>query len=112
MLKSVCVLLLFCASSLTFADCPRARPIDDVNFCASFKTAAVCYCTASGLPSGVCQDMNSLYLRMIAVYGSLKNACSHQPYTTPEDCINNWNCYLYGGIDSTGKLCSGTKNPC
>lgn len=103
------LILLFSVQAYT---CPRALPTDDVNFCSSFKTAALCYCTESGLPSGMCQDMNQLYLRLIVVFGTLQKACEFQAHTTPQDCMNDWNCYLHGGIDSTGKSCSSTTKPC
>jgi hypothetical protein len=92
--------------------CPMALPTDNVNFCSSFKTAAICHCTSSGLPSGMCQDLNALYSRMISIFGSLKKACEYQKHTSTQDCIDNWNCYRLGGVDSQGKLCSSTKLPC
>ncbi|WED41800.1 hypothetical protein [Legionella cardiaca] len=98
--------------SVFAASCPNALPTNDANFCPSFKTAAICYCTASGLPSGVCQDMNVLYTRLIAYFGSIQKACEYQHYTSTQDCIDNWNCYLYGGVDSRGRLCSSTKRAC
>lgn len=98
--------------SLSSMACPRALPTDDVNFCASFKAAATCHCVGSGLPAGMCQDMNQLYYRMLSVFGTLQKACEYQTTTSVQDCINNWNCYLRGGVDSTGKLCSSTKQAC
>lgn len=101
-----------CLWNIASFACPIALPTDNPNFCASFKTAAICYCTASGLPSGMCQNMKLLYARLMLVFGSLQKACEYQHYTTTEDCMNNWNCYLQGGIDSTGKLCSSTQLAC
>lgn len=104
-------------SSLSAFACTVASPTDDANFCTSFKVAATCYCTSSGIPSGMCQDMKKLYSRMLAVFGSLQRACQYQAdklhYTTTQDCIDNWSCYINGGIDSRGRLCNGgTQQPC
>lgn len=98
--------------SISASACPIAVPTSDSNFCSSFKSAATCYCTSSGLPSGMCQDMNALYNRMMIVFGSLQKACEYQHYTTPQDCIDNWTCYLRGGVDSRGSACSSTQMPC
>lgn len=111
MIKKIAVISLCLISMSAFA-CPRATATNDVNFCASFKAAAVCYCTSSGLPASMCQDMNQLYKRMLSVFGSLQKACAYQSYTSAQECIDNWNCYLKGGIDSTGKFCSTTQQAC
>jgi hypothetical protein len=111
MIKKIVVVIALFFSVSSFA-CPRAVPTDNVGFCASFKSAATCYCTSSGLPGGMCQDMNQLYLRMLSVFGTLQKACEYQNYTSAQDCMNNWNCYLRGGVDSTGKSCSSTKKAC
>ncbi|MBI2785206.1 MAG: hypothetical protein HYX60_02400 [Legionella longbeachae] len=102
---------LFSVSSFSFS-CPNALPTNSEGFCASFKSVAICYCTSTGLPSGMCQDMKMLYARMISIYGSLSNACNAQKYTTPQDCMDNWNCYRLGGVDSRGRLCSSNKKAC
>jgi hypothetical protein len=113
MVKGIIVALLFSIHGCVFAaNCPKALPTNSLQFCTSFKTAATCYCTQSGLPAGMCQDMNALYNRMIGVFGSLKKACEFQKYTDVQDCIDNWNCYRLGGEDSRKRLCSSTKNPC
>lgn len=113
MIKRIFATVLCLLSSSIFAlACSKAVPTDNPNFCASFKTAATCYCTSSGLPAGMCQDMDALYNRMIGVFGTLEKACLFQKYTSPQDCMNNWNCYRFGGKDSTGKLCSSTTKPC
>lgn len=111
MLKKLAVVAL-CVYNLSVFACPRALPTNDPNFCASFKIAGTCYCTDTGLPSGMCQDMGLLYRRMLSVFGSLQKACEYQTHTSTQDCMDNWNCYLQGGIDSTGKWCSGTKQAC
>lgn len=93
--------------------CTNALPTDDANFCSSFKSTATCYCISSGVPSGMCQDMFMLYYRMMSVFGTLQKACEYQTYTSTQDCINNWNCYLHGGVDSNGHACNGgTQRPC
>ena len=110
-MKQFLIILMSLASFQMFA-CTNALPTDDSNFCSSFKAVATCYCTSSGLPSSMCQDMNALYYRMIGVFGSLQSACAYQGYTSAQDCINNWSCYLYGGVDSTGRSCSSTQRAC
>lgn len=111
MIRKIIVVFIYFCSFSSFA-CPFAVPTNDPGFCSSFKSVATCYCTSSGLPSGMCQDMNALYNRMLAVFGSLQKACEYQRYTSPQDCMDNWNCYLHGGIDSRGRLCSSTKSAC
>lgn len=111
MKRNVLGVVLYCLSALALA-CPNALPTDDVNFCPSFKAAAICYCTASGLPANACQDVHALYNRMISVFKSLQKACEYQHYTTTQDCIDNWSCYLAGGVDSRGRSCSSTQHAC
>jgi len=111
MMKKIFIAMMFFISTESFS-CNNALPTDDPNFCSSFKSVATCYCTSSGLPSGMCQNMNTLYARMISIFGSLQKACEYQTSTTPQDCVNNWNCYLNGGVDSFGKSCSSTRMPC
>ncbi|MCX7114678.1 MAG: hypothetical protein NTW08_02020 [Gammaproteobacteria bacterium] len=110
-MKNILAVLLCLLSVSAFA-CPNALPTNDSEFCGSFKTAATCYCTASGLPGGMCQNMSALYKRMMVVFGSLQRACEYQHYTSVQDCIDNWTCYLIGGIDSQGRMCSSTQNAC
>lgn len=111
MIKKILPFILAFSSTTVFA-CPRALPTDNPGFCPSFKAAATCHCTSSGLPAKVCQDMRTLYNRMVSAFGSLQKACEYQHHTTTQDCIDNWNCYLNGGVDSTGKSCSSTNLPC
>jgi hypothetical protein len=92
--------------------CGQAAATSDVNFCASFRAVAQCHCVSSGLPAGICQDMNVLYSRMISIFGSVESACAYQKDTTVQNCINDWNCFKKGGRDSTGAICSSTGNPC
>ena len=92
--------------------CPPALATDDLNFCASFKSAAQCYCTASGLPVGMCTNMGLLYTRMIHTFGSVERACSYQHNTSYQECLDDWKCYRLGGQNSQNTLCSGTGNAC
>lgn len=110
-LKKVLIIALTCLSFSIFA-CDRALPTDDPNFCASFKSVAACHCTSSGLPFGMCQDMHKLYARMIVIFKTLEKACEYQHHTTQQDCLDNWHCYLGGGQNSQGELCSSTGRPC
>ena len=110
-LKYTIAYSFFLLSGISSA-CTNALPTNDAGFCASFKSVAACYCTSSGLPAGMCQDPRSLYNRMLIIFGSLQKACAYQHYTTTQDCMDNWNCYLQGGIDSQGKFCSSTGRAC
>lgn len=115
MFKGIISGFLYILSASAMANtlaCPYAKATDDVNFCPSFRTAAVCHCTSSGLPPTMCQDMNAIYNRMLSVFGSLQRACEYQKATTTQDCIDNWNCYRLGGIDSRGRLCNATEKAC
>lgn len=102
---------LFCAS-VSMAACPKATPTDTAQFCPTFRVAAQCHCTASGLPQVLCNNVRLLYQRLIVTFGTLEKTCAFQHDTTPEDCIDSWRCYLYGGKNSAGKLCSGTGRSC
>lgn len=113
MIKKIYAVLICCFTCFTtFAACPDALPTNHVNFCASFKQAAICYCITSGMPAFMCQDVNQLYNRMIALFGSLQGACNYQKYISPQICMDNWNCYRQGGVDSRGNICSSTKASC
>lgn len=111
MIKKIIACFIYFSSFNVFA-CPDALPTNDANFCASFREVAICYCTISGLPVFLCQDITKLYNRMVAVFGSLENACAHQQYTSSQICLDNWNCYLHGGVDSRGNVCSSTGAAC
>ena len=110
-MKHFFVALIGLYSGLSLA-CTNAAPLDDPQFCTSFRTSASCFCIESGLPSSACNDLNKLYDRMLFVYHSLENACAHQKQTTPQNCVDAWTCFRNGGTDSQGKLCSGTGLPC
>jgi hypothetical protein len=100
------------ANKTQATNCPQALPTDDLNFCSSFKEAATCHCTSMGLPAGLCQDMQNLNARMISMFGSLERACAFQKDTSKQTCIDDWNCYLNGGEDSNGSLCSSSGASC
>jgi hypothetical protein len=113
MVKGIGAICLFFLCTCVFAgNCSKAAPPESVAFCSTFKVAATCYCTSSGLPSGMCQDLEALYKRMISVFGDLKTACQYQRNTTTQDCIDSWNCYRVGGKTSQNKLCSSTGKKC
>lgn len=113
MIRGIFAVLMYVLSlSTAFAACTNAVPTDNPNFCASFKSSAICQCIAHGLPSVMCQDMNMLYARLISVFGSLRKACEYQKYTSVEDCMDSWNCYRQGGVDSRGRICSSTAKSC
>lgn len=112
MIKKTIIACMSFISISCYASCPAALPTNDVNFCSSFRTAATCYCTSSGLPSGMCQDMNALYNRMISMFGSLQRACEYQHNTSAQECMDDWNCYRRGGLDSMGRACSSNQKAC
>lgn len=107
------LLAALCVFSLNSFACGSALPTNDVNFCASFKAEASCYCKVSfGQPAGICDNMKQLYSVMVSTYKTLQKACSAQSYTSQQNCMDNWKCYMQGGYDSTGKACSSTQLPC
>lgn len=115
MIKKICLTAttyLFAFSAFAFTSCPKAEVTNSPVFCESFKTAARCYCTSSGLPAGLCQNVDEIYLRMIIIYTNLENACRSQKYTTQQDCLDNWRCYLYGGMDSQSRICNSNGSRC
>ncbi len=99
-------------SFAAMTSCPPAEPVTSPNFCTSFKAAAACHCALSGLPESMCQDINEIYDRMLAIFNSVEQVCSYQQDTLQQICIDDWNCYRYGGRDSQGNLCSASGNPC
>ncbi len=108
---SISLYYLFVFSS-AFAACPPATPTNAPGFCSSFKLAAQCHCTSSGLPLGMCTNMRALYDRMNSMFGSVRRACEYQHETSPQNCIDSWNCYWSGGRNSQNELCSGTGRSC
>ena len=109
--KLVCVSAMLIAAT-GFSACPTATPTDSAAFCSSFKTAAECHCTSSGLPKGMCTNMGLLYSRMISTFGTVQRACQFQHDTSTEICIDDWNCYRQGGLNKDNQLCSSTGSAC
>lgn len=117
MIKKIILVVGLLSSQMVFSSssamsCPRAQPSDSAGFCSSFKFAAQCHCKSSGLPAGMCSDMNLLYARMISVFGSLQRACEFQHDTSKADCMDSWSCYLHGGYNANQGLCNSTGAPC
>ena len=92
--------------------CPKSRPSNDNKFCSSFEEAASCHCSTSGLPKNMCQDMETVYQRMLIVFSTQQQACEYQQNTPTQRCIDNWNCYRLGGKDSEGHPCGATGRSC
>lgn len=96
MKKTAILLIAISLFSLpVFASCPKATPTSEPSFCETFKVAAQCHCANSGLPAGMCRNMNLLYKRMMDTFGSLHRACEFQHDTSVEECMNDWNFYRY-----------------
>lgn len=93
-------------------NCAKALLPSHGQFCPSFKAVARCHCVSSGMPGSMCEDMDSLYDRMISVFETQKSACEYQKDTSTQNCLDSWNCYRLGGKDSKGKLCSATGKSC
>lgn len=62
------------------------------------------------------EQMKINYTLMLAPYGgSLFMACKQNASkngSTTQQCIDQWTCYIKGGKDSQGGLCSGTGVSC
>ncbi len=110
MMKTLFFIAVAFFSFSSFA-CSNASPTDDVSFCATFKTAAACYCSES-LPGCSRLSMDRIYSLLITRYRTLEAACNSQHHTDAQTCIDDWNCYRLGGIDSQGRACSSTQLPC
>lgn len=111
---AISLLFFFAFSSFatTLGSCPPATPTNAPGFCSSFKLAAQCHCSSSGLPRGMCMNMKLLYDRMISIFGSVRRACEYQRDTVTQNCIDSWSCYRSGGLNSQNEPCNGTGNPC
>ena len=110
MIRKFVVIFVAFFSVASFA-CPDALPTDNLGFCASFKTAASCYCSES-LPGCGRLSMSQIYSLLITRYRSVEAACNSQQHTDAQTCIDDWNCYRLGGIDSQGRACSSTQLAC
>jgi hypothetical protein len=112
MKKFVVGVICFFCTSVLIAGCPKAAGTNTPQFCATFKTAAQCHCTASGLPQALCTNVRLLYQRLIITFGTIEKTCAFQRDTTKENCIESWKCYLNGGKNMAGQLCNGTGRSC
>lgn len=65
-----------------------------------------------GLPLEKCINVEKIYGRMLNIYTTLEKACKFQRDTSAQNCIDSWNCYRLGGVNSQGELCSSTGNAC
>jgi hypothetical protein len=110
MMKKILVVCMYFFSVSAFA-CGNSLPTNDPNFCHSFQEVAKCHCNARGVP-GYCRDMPTIYSSMKAIFGSLEAACKFQHDVSPQECVNDWNCYFTGGKDSLGRKCSSTMAKC
>lgn len=113
-MKKIIILVVWFVSFSCFANplsCPSALSTTDPGFCNSFAAAASCYC-AKTLPQSMCMNINIIYQRMIAMFGSVENACRFQTETSTQICIDDWHCYLNGGKNSQGGLCSSSGKAC
>ena len=104
--------LLGFGTNLYAVECAPADSITSNTFCSSFKNATQCHCYNSGLRGSICTNMVQFYIRMINTLGTLQRVCSLQHYTSTKECIDDWNCYRYGGLTSDGQLCGGNAQPC
>jgi hypothetical protein len=109
-------ILFACLASFSYLTiamaCPAATSTSDPKFCDSFKLAAQCHCTSSGLPARMCSDMNTLYSRMLVIFKTVQKACEFQNETSAQNCMDGWSCYRNGGLNSQNELCNGTGAPC
>lgn len=103
---------IFSVNTVFASSCPQASPVTSPGFCSSFKTAAECHCISSGLPRKMCTNYRLLYKRMIDTFGSLQRACEYQHDTSIQECIDDWNCFLSGGLASDSGSCNGTGQAC
>lgn len=109
---SALALSFACTAAFAAGACPGAAATNDPSFCPTFETSARCHCVEHGLPSSACQDVHKVYTRMLALYQTVQRACASQHDTDLQTCIDDWTCYITGGVDSQGRSCSGTGNRC
>ncbi len=105
------VLLLSC-SAISAAVCEPASETNAADFCNSFKKTASCYCVSAIGNNPVCNDPHKVYDLMMIRYKTQDRACAAQPNTSKQKCLDSWNCYRMGGVDSIGRPCSGTGARC
>jgi len=118
-LKCCLIILLtsFSISAFSYTVFPIVHSIEscavasdsDPQFCVNFKTAVQGCSPIKNL------SMQKIYKMMVAVYGSLQNACAKNAAKyggTAQTCIDQWNCYWNGGQDSVGNTCDGNGVRC
>lgn len=107
------VLFFMCLLSFGAFCCNEAK-IESPTFCADFRQATACHCTNVLHVPRFCQDINSIYSRMLFLHHDVKTACERQQFTklAVQDCIDHWTCYYQGGTDSQNRPCSGNKHAC
>jgi hypothetical protein len=103
---------LLCLTSIVAFSCSNAKATNEVGFCDSFKEEVFCHCVAKGWPKQMCENMDFLYKSMINFYDTLDNACHAQNDTTHANCMDNWNCYRKGGLNTHNEKCSSTGLAC
>lgn len=86
------------------------------NFCTIFpESVASCWPPVGSHRNFTYTQMIQNYTLLRAVYGSLNAACAKNApsmSSTKQVCIDQWTCYVSGGRDSQGGLCSGTGVAC
>lgn len=110
--KILSLWFFFSVVSIQSFACPQALPVDDPGFCQSFSDVARCYCQSQGLPARMCSNVQLIYNRMISTFGSIDRACRYQRENTYQNCLDDWQCFLNGGVLADGRVCSGTGLPC
>ena len=103
------VVTCFANASIPAQNCPNDLPTNHPSFCYSFPDAATCYCRAQA-PGGMCANMQIITNQMLGI--GIERACYIQHFVSFKDCVDNWHCYIYGGVDSSGRLCSSNGSKC
>lgn len=100
----------FANTSVPTGPCPDALPTDHPSFCASFPAAATCYCRAQAPSPGMCANMQVITKQIMGM--GINAACFIQHFVTFQACVDNWVCYIHGGFDTSGRVCSSTGRNC
>lgn len=93
-------------------------PVTSPAFCKTFKHSTISGChlhlrLAPFLWPIFCHSMPKIYHEMMHHYHrNIVKACRKQDHGYVQGCINGWHCYMYGGRDRKGQLCSGTGQSC
>ncbi|EKD77261.1 MAG: hypothetical protein ACD_42C00408G0006 [uncultured bacterium] len=110
---------LFPVATSNLAACPSVPSYKDSNFCTEFETTVICSCDAHFSNKRewpvFCKSVTEVYTQMMALYHSIKNACTqNQPQEDLTECRNQWHCAMFGKSFS-GVSCSGnpvSTQPC